>query len=95
LGLQPPQRSRIAFARDLAQALAPQRRLHFGVQVSGRRFGLIGCVHSGSLIAQQPLTGGRTDRVRETRVGSNCRVGAFFTIHRSRRRLAARLDSGD
>ena len=42
LGLQPPQRSRIAFARDLAQALSPQRRLHFGVQVGGRRFGLIG-----------------------------------------------------
>jgi hypothetical protein len=32
------------------------------------RIGLIGSVHRGSLVSRETASGGRTDRVRETRV---------------------------
>jgi len=66
LRLQPPQRPRVAVARRLTQPLTPQRPLHLGMKPC--RIGLIGSVHTGSLVCRETASGGRTDRVRETRV---------------------------
>jgi len=42
------------------------------------RIRLIGSVHRGSLVSRETASGGRTDRVRETRVYPSCRVAASF-----------------
>jgi len=79
--LHAPEQDRAAVVREAVVAAAPKA---FRQQVAEQqlmqpnRIRLIESVHRGSLVSRETASGGRTDRVRETRVYPSCRVAASF-----------------